>query len=819
MNRRANDEFATIMTRIPPLHPEQLLRRCDPASFDFATTAELEDLKDILGQERAVDAVQFGIGVRRQGYNVFALGPAGTGKQAVVRRFLETRAPAEKRPDDWCYVYNFEQPHRPRALRLAPGRGAKLRSDVQQLVEELRSTIPAVFESDEYRARAEQIDAEFNERQEKAFSELGQEAAGHQIALLHTPAGFSFAPTRDGEVISPDDYAKLPEQERERTVKVVAELEEKLQKLIRQVPKWRKERRDRIRHLNREMTMLAVGHLIDDLKEGYADIEQIRSYLEQVREDVLDNIDDFRKPGEGQAAATAAQGEEPPSSRRYRVNLLVGEQAGSGAPVVFEDSPSYNNLIGRVEHVSQYGALVTDFTLIKSGALHRANGGYLLLDALKLLNQPFAWEGLKRALKSGEIRIDSLGQMLSLVSTVSLEPEPIPLDVKVILFGERIWYYLLHAYDPEFGELFKVAADFDDDLARDEDSHRAYARLVATIARKENLKHFDRGAVARVVERSARLAGDAEKLSAHMQSIVDLLREADHWAGESGRDVVNTDDVNRAVAAQVRRADRVRERIQEAILRGILFIDTVGARTGQVNALSVLELGGFAFGQPTRISATTRLGEGEVINIEREVDLSGSIHSKGVLILSSFLAARYSRRRPLPLVASLTFEQNYGGVEGDSASVAELCAILSALADIPIRQSLAVTGSINQYGQVQPIGGVNEKIEGFFDICHSRGLTGDQGVLIPASNIQHLMLRDDVVEAARAGRFHIYPMETVDDALELLTGVPAGTPDAAGGYLPGTVNHAVIGRLAEFAARRQALAGLVKQKKAKRRHD
>jgi predicted ATP-dependent protease len=628
------------MTKIPPLHPDQLIRRCDPASFDFSTTAGLEDLKEMLGQERAVDAVHFGIGIRNEGYNVFALGPAGTGKQAVVRGFLEARAPGEHHPDDWCYVYNFEQPHRPRALRLAPGRGAKFRSDVQQLVEELRSTIPAVFESDEYRARAEQIDAEFNERQEKAFSELGQEAAGHEIALLHTPAGFSFAPTRNGEVISPDEYAKIPEEERARIVKVVAELEEKLQKLIRQVPKWRKERRERIRYLNREMTMLAVGHLIDDLKEEYPDSETVRLYLEAVREDVLDNIDDFRKPAEGAAAPLGAQSEEPPSSRRYRVNLLVGEEASTGAPVVFEDNPSYNNLIGRVEHVAQFGALVTDFTLIKPGALHRANGGYLLLDALKLLSQPFAWEGLKRSLKSRQIRIDSLGQMLSLVSTVSLEPEPIPLDVKVILFGERIWYYLLHAYDPEFGELFKVAADFDDELARDEDSQRAYARLVATIARKESLKPFDRGAVARVVERGSRLAGDAGKLSAHMQDIVDLLREASHWAGEAGRDVAGAQDVERAVQAQVRRADRIRERVHESILRGVVFIDTTGDKTGQVNGLSVLELGGFAFGQPSRITATTRLGEGEVIDIEREVDLSGSIHSKGVLILSSFLAAR-----------------------------------------------------------------------------------------------------------------------------------------------------------------------------------
>jgi lon-related putative ATP-dependent protease len=806
------------MTKIRPLEPEKLLRRCDPASFPFTTTDELEELEEVLGQARAVEAVRFGIGIRREGYNLYVLGPTGTGKKAFVRRLLESRAPGEPRPDDWCYVHNFEQPHRPRALRLPPDRGARLKADMQQLVEELRSAIPAVFESDEYRARAEQIDAEFSERQEKAFGELGKEAGEHGIALLHTPSGFSFAPTRNGEVISPEEYAKLPEEERSRIVRVVAELEEKLQKLIRQVPRWRKERRERMRALNREMTMLAVGHLIDELKEEYADLENVRGYLDAVREDVLDNIDDFRKPAEAQAGAGGALAEEPPSARRYRVNLLVGDGAGGGAPVVFEDNPTYNNLIGRVEHVAQFGALVTDFTLIKSGALHRANGGYLLLDAYKLLTQPFAWEGLKRALSSKELRMDSLGQMLSLVSTVSLEPEPIPLNLKVVLFGERLWYYLLHAYDPEFRELFKVAADFDDQVERDESSQMSYARLVATISRQEKLRAFDRGAVARVVERGARLAGDAGKLSTHMQSVVDLLREADHFAAEAGHYAVAAGDVDRAVAAQIRRADRVRERVHEAILRGVVFIDTAGARAGQVNGLSVFELGGFAFAQPSRITATTRLGEGEVVDIEREVDLSGSIHSKGVLILSAFLAARYSRNRPLSLSASLTFEQTYGGVEGDSASVAELAAILSSLADVPIRQSLAVTGSVNQYGEVQPIGAVNEKIEGFYDICRARGLDGSHGVLIPASNVQHLMLREDVVEAVRAGLFAVYPVQTVDQALELLTGVPAGEPDAAGNYPTGSVNQRVVARLAELTARRQALVGIRREKKPKRPH-
>ncbi len=806
------------MTKPARLQPEQLARRCDPSSFSFETTDQLEDLQDIFGQARAVDAVRFGVAIQREGFNLFVLGPPGTGKHAFVRQFLQSRAAGEKRPSDWCYVHNFEQPHKPRALCLPPGRGEQFRSDMHQLVEELGSAIPAVFESDEYRARAEEIDSEFSERQEKAFGELGQEAAGHGIALLHTPAGFSFAPTKEGEVLSSEDYGKLPDEERSRIAKVVGQLEEKLQRLIRQVPRWRKERRERMRGLNREMTMLAVGHLIDELREKFADQEAVRTYLDAVQQDVLDNIEDFRKASEQQPVMAGAP-EEPASFRRYRVNLLVGGEADGGAPVVFEDHPTYNNLLGRVEHVAQFGALVTDFTLIKAGALHRANGGYLMLDVFKLLTQPFSWEALKRVLNSKEIRMDSLGQMLSLVSTVSLEPEPIPVRVKVVLFGERIWYYLLHAYDPEFGELFKVAADFDDQVDRTEDSHQAYARLVATLARKDKLRPFDRAAVARVVEQGARLAGDAEKLSSRVQTIADLLRESDHWATEAGRSVVTALDVQRSVDAQIYRSDRVRQRVQEAILRNVVFIDTAGARVGQVNGLSVLELGGFAFAQPSRITATTRLGEGEVIDIEREVDLSGSIHSKGVLILSSFLASRYSRNRPLALAASLTFEQNYGGIEGDSASVAELCAILSSVSDIPIRQSLAVTGSVNQHGQVQPIGAVNEKIEGFFDICKARGLDGSQGVLIPASNVQHLMLREDVIEAVRAEKFHVYTVETVDQALDLLTGIPAGEPDAAGNYPAGSVNQRVMARLGDLMARRQALAAEARGKKRKRHHE
>ncbi|MHB8938776.1 MAG: Lon protease family protein [Thiobacillus sp.] len=767
------------MSPIAPLAPDRLYRACDTGHFTFTTTAELDDLSEGIGQMRAIDAAHFGIGMRHAGYNLYVMGPPGSGKRYLVRQLLDRRVGTEAKPADWCYVHNFSQQHKPRAIRLPAGMGTRFHADMQQLVSELQATIPAVFEGDEYRRRLAQIDEEYGERQARAFVEVGEEAGKLGVTLLRTPNGFSFAPAKGDEVMSPEDYEKLPQEEKERFERDIGSLQEKLEKVIRQVHQWRRERLERVRKLNEEAVLFAVGHLIDDLRGNYADYPAVCSYLDEVQQNVIESMDEFHHPREAQTGL-AALTREPPDFNRFRVNLLVGRDGTEGAPVVYEDHPTYQNLIGRVEHIAQLGALVTNFLQIKPGALHQANGGYLLLDAIKLLTQPFSWEGLKRALSTHEIRIESLGQMYSLVSTMSLEPEPIPLDAKVILIGNRLLYYLLAQYDPEFGELFKVAADFEDEVVRSADNDLLYARLVGTLVRRDKLHPFDRDAVARVIEHSARRAEDAEKLSTHVQSLADLVREADYWAAQEKREVVTRADVERAIQAQIKRSDRLRERSHEAILRGILHIDTDGERVGQVNGLSVFQLGDFSFAQPSRITANTRLGDGELVDIQREVKLGGSIHSKGVLILSSFLAARYAAEQPLSLAASLVFEQTYGQVEGDSASVAELCALLSSLANVPIRQSLAVTGSVDQFGRVQAIGAVNEKIEGYFDICNQRGLTGRQGVLIPASNVAHLMLRQDVVDAAKAGRFHVYAVETVDQALELLTGVAVGTPDAEG---------------------------------------
>jgi lon-related putative ATP-dependent protease len=616
---------------------------------------------------------------------------------------------------------------------------------------------------------------------------------------------------REGEVLSPEEVQKLSQEERKRLEAEVEGLQEKLQKILRQVPSWQREIQEKLKELNREMAHFAVGGLIDELREKYTDFPKLVEHLNAVQEDVVENARDFLSSEEEQPsvlnilqrrAMQPSRGGRPSSLRRYQVNVLVDHSKSEGAPVVYEDNPTFQNLIGRVEHIAQMGALLTDFNLIKPGALHKANGGYLILDIRKVLLQPYAWEGLKRAMQAGQIRIESVGQMLSLISTVSLEPEPIPLDVKVALFGDRLLYYLLWQLDPDFGELFKVAADFEELMDRNGENQFLYARLIGTLARKEELRPFDRGAVARVIEHSARLVGDAEKLSTQMRNITDLLREADYWAGEAGNGLVAAADVQRAIDAQIYRSDRLRERVQEAILRETILIDTEDARIGQVNGLSVIQLGSFSFGRPTRITAQMRLGKGEVVDIEREVELGGPIHSKGVLILSGFLGARYAGERPLSLSASLVFEQSYGGVEGDSASSAELYALLSAIAGVPIKQSLAVTGSVNQHGQVQAIGGVNEKIEGFFDVCQARGLTGEQGVLIPVSNVKHLMLRQDVVEAVDTGQFHIYPVETVDQGIEILTGVPAGERDEEGNYPEESINRLVETRLAELAEKR-----------------
>ncbi len=800
------------MQRAKPLAPAALYRPCNPSEFSFDTTAELEDLTQIVGQDRAVEAVELATAIGVDGYNLFVLGPPGSGRHSYIQQFLTQTAAAQPVASDWCYVNNFAQPQKPTALELPAGQGRKLRDDIERLVEEAHTAIPTAFESEDYRTRRQAIEEAFKEAQGKIIEDLQKRGKAHGIGILQTPTGIALAPLKgDGEVMSPDAFNKLSEEDKKRIQDETKSLQKELERAMQGTPQRVRKTRGKIRELDREVTVFAVGGLIDDLVETYGQWPKVVQYLEDLRGDIIDNVDIFRKSlaAPSQAAEAELPGQQPkesPALRRYGVNVVVDHSEAKGAPVVFEEHPTYAFLMGRIEHVATLGALLTDFNLIRAGALHCANGGYLVLDVRKVLIQPFAWEGLKQALGSRELRIESLGQAYSLVSTVSLEPEPIPLRVKVVLIGERMLYYLLQAFDPEFNDLFKVAADFEDEMARTPENHQRLARLLATVARKESLKPLDRRAVARLLEESTRHAGDVEKLSAQIRQIADLLREADYWGTKNGHSVIGADDVQQAVDGRDRRRSRIRERFQEAILRDTILIDTASEKIGQINGLAVAEIGDFRFGRPSRITARLSLGSGKVIDIEREVELGGPIHSKGVLILSNFLAAHYVVDRPLSLSASLVFEQSYSGVEGDSASSAELYALLSALAEAPIKQSLAVTGSVNQFGEVQAIGGVNEKIEGFFDICSARGLSGDQGVLIPVSNIKHLMLRQDVIKAVEAGQFQVYPVQTIDQGIELLTGIEAGERNAKGEFPEGSINYRVKARLIDFAEKRRAFA-------------
>jgi lon-related putative ATP-dependent protease len=790
------------------LKPTELYHPCEPDGLPFNSTAELGDLDHFVGQPRAVESLQFGIDISRTGYNIFALGQEGTGKHHLVRQLLEKRASSEKVPNDFCYVNNFTETHKPKVLTLPAGRGKELSEAMERVIEEARNALKAAFENEEYQNRARGIAQEFQERQQHAFEELRKKTEENGLTLLRTPAGVAFAPSREGEVIPPDEFNKLPQEDREQLQQKVQQLQGEAQKIMQKMPAWEREMREKMKELNKEITNLSVAPLLEELRQKFSGLPMVVEYLDAVEKDMVENVQALLPSEGGHQQGPGIQGimaqqMEAATLRRYRVNVLVDHGDTKGAPVIYEDHPNYNNLMGRIEHLAHMGTLLTDFNMIRAGALHRANGGYLVLDAIKVLTQPFVWDAVKRALRSQKIKIESMGELYGLISTVSVEPEPVPLNVKVVLMGPQMLYYLLQHHDPEFGELFKVAADFDMQMNRTAESQEDYSRLIASAVRQEGLRPFDREAVARVIERSARMVGDGERLSLHMQSITDLLQESDYWAGRNGNGKVTGSDVERAVDAWIYRSDRIRQRMQEEIKRGTILIDTEGEKVGQVNGLSVIQLGGFAFGRPSRITARVRLGKGEVVDIEREVEMGGPIHSKGVLILTGFLGARYAMEQPLSLSASLVFEQSYSGIEGDSASSAELYTLLSAIGEFPLKQSLAVTGSVNQHGQIQPIGGVNEKIEGFFDTCRGRGLTGEQGVLIPASNVKHLMLRKDVIEAVKEGHFHVYPVETIDQGIEILAGKPAGERDEQGQYPKESVNGIVQERLAGLAEKQR----------------
>jgi len=777
---------------------ERLRRRSSLAALGAGSSAEIEPFAGILGQARAEAAVDLGLRMRSHGYNIFVLGAEGTGRHFLVHEYVARAAGERPRPSDWCYVFNFDEPNQPRVLELPPGRGVALRQEMLELVESLQAALVGAFQSEGYQSRKEAIEQEFRERQEKALEKLGEEAKERGLVVVRTPMGVIFAPIADGEVLTPDLFEKLADEQKQRYAAATEELQAQLQRVMRQAPRWQAERRGRLQELRREITRFTVEPLIGEVRARYTDLPNVARHLEAVQADIETHVRAFLGPEENGEGKPPAAGESRPTTKRYLVNLLVDSQHAEGAPVVTEENPTYPNLVGRVEHLAQMGNLVTDFTLIRAGALHRANGGFLVLDALRLLRQPYAWDALKRAIETRRLRLESVAESLGMASPASLAPEPVPLDVKIVLIGDRMLYYLLTMQDLDFARLFKVAADFEESLPRTGENEALYARLLTKLGRDEGLRPFAREALERLLEESARRADDAERLSLHTGEMVDLLREANLLAGSDAA-AVAARDVDAAVAAQIFRADRVRARWLESVERGTVRLETAGAVVGQVNGLAVVQVGSFAFGHPARITARVRLGEGEVVNIEREVELSGPLHSKGVLILTGFLGDRYARERPLALAASLVFEQSYGGIDGDSASMAELCALLSAIADVPLSQSLAITGSVDQRGQAQAIGGVNEKIEGFFDACRLGGLTGEQGVVVPQSNLVHLMLRADVVAAVEEGKFRVFAVRDVDDCLELLSGLPAGERGRDGLFPEGSFNRRVEERLAALA--------------------
>ena len=792
----------TGVTAVRPLRADQLYRPTDLSSLLFSTTAELQPIDGLVGQARALEAIRFGTQVGKAGFNLFVIGPNGARMQDAVKAVLAEETPGKPGSSDWVYVNNFADAGRPIAIELPAGRARNFHDAMHKLIDDLKSALPAVFQSEDYQTRQSSIDDSFQKQQGEAFSALRDKATEKDIALLRTPLGFALAPTKDGKVVPPDEFSAWPEAKRREVQAVIEALEKDLEHIARQIPRWEKQRRDAARQLSRDTAKYAVDQLIEDTKDAFNDIPRVVQHIETVRADLIENVGMFvvKSEDDGNEAGEIRTGGP---FDRYEVNVLVTQAGDKPVPIIEELHPALGNLIGRIEYIPLHGALLTNFRLIKAGAIHRANGGYLLLDARSVLLEPFSWAALKRALRRGEIAIEDIGRFLGLTSTVSLEPDPIPLKLKVILFGDRLLYFLLAALDPEMAEHFKVLADFENDLPRTPENEAILAQLLATIAQREGLNALDRDAVALVLEHAARSADHSSKLSLVVEQLREILIEADFCAREAKRSVISRADVDSALMARIRRAARLRDRTQQVILEKVMLIDSMGAHVGQINGLSITQLGGFSFGHPTRITCQVRPGSGKVVDIEREVELGGPLHSKGVLILSGFLAGQYALDTPMSLFASLVFEQSYGGVEGDSASSAELYALLSALADVPLRQDLAVTGSVNQHGEIQAIGGVNEKIEGFFDICEKRGLTGTQGVLIPQANVQHLMLRKDVTEACAAGRFAIYPIATLNEGITLLTGLSAGVRDADGTHPLGTINRRVEDRLRAFASIRK----------------
>lgn len=793
--------------------PDQLRRHMDPTSLSFQTTAEVQPLIGTIGQPRAIDAIEFGLEIDTHGYNLFLSGNTGSGRESTILDYLSQLAAQLRPPSDWIYVHNFVDPDQPRSIEMPAGQGVRFERDMHDFVVAAQREIPRAFESDEYDRRRRQALNGLAHQRDSIFSTLQSYAQSHGFTLEMTPAGIVTIPVVDGKPITPEDFEKLTEERQQEFASRSEEVQTQIASALRELRQIEKQAAARIVELDREIAIFVVGPFLEELRERYELFPKILAYLDEVQNDILGHLHDFApqpadqsRSDQSLAMAQLQSQQREEHLSRYRVNVLIDNSQATGAPVIFERNPTYYNLIGRIDYRANFGALVTDFSQIKAGGLHRANGGFLVVQALDVLRSPFAWDALKRSLICREVVIENLGEQYSALPTARLRPEPVPLNLKVVLIGSPMIYQTLLSMDDEFPELFKVKADFAPDMEWTDEHIQNYAAFISRHVRDAQLRHFDRGAVARVIEYGSRLREDQRKLSTRLLEIANIVTESSYWAARSGHDPVMAGDVDTAIRKRVYRSNLVEERVREMINNGTIMIDTSGSRVGQINGLAVLNLGDHEFGQPSRITARVSLGRGNIVSVERETELSGAIHSKGVMILSGYLRGSYGEHVPLAASATITFEQSYSEIDGDSASSTELYALLSVLSGLPLPQGIAVTGSVNQYGQVQAVGGVTHKVEGFFAVCKAHGFTGEQGVMIPSTNVPTLMLDEEIIQAVKDGKFSIWQVSTIDEGIELLTGVPAGARSEDGTYPEGTVHRLVEDRLRRYAETAQAFS-------------
>ena len=796
------------------LTPRDLRKVCDPSFFPFKTTEDFTFENEPLHQERGVSAIEIGLNMKSDGYNIFVCGPTGTGRNAQVNKSVNELAASQKVPDDWVYVHNFIDDDEPVAISLPAGRGIVFKKEMEELVEELQVEIPRAFSGEDYETRKQELLKEYKKKRDSTLEKVEADAFEEGFVLKQSATGVILVPREGDNPMTPEEVKELPSKEKTKIEKKKHKLHIKIEHVLNEVRVMEKSVKAEIKKLEQEITLFSVKHIIDELRFKYKEFEDVVEYLNHVQDAVINSIDSFKdEEEEGQVAVLGMK--RPPKQNsflKYEVNLLVEHRHSKGAPVVREPNPTYYNLIGRIEYASSFGSMTTNFTMIAPGALHKANGGYLVLQAMDVFSSFMAWDALKRVIRNQEIKVEDINEQFRLISTTSLKPKPIPCDIKIVLIGPSWMYQLLYRFDEDFRKMFKIKSDFDVEMDRDDEMIRKYAAFVRVRCDEEGLRHFDRHAMARIVEYGSRIAGDQEKLSARFMYVADILRESNYWAGQDNAEYVGVNHVKKAIREKIYRSSMIEEKIAELIERNILMIDSDGTQVGQVNGLAVLDMGDYMFGKPSRITAKTYMGKAGFVDIERQVKMGGSIHSKGVMILSGYFGEKFAQETPMSLSASICFEQLYDGVDGDSASSTEAYCLLSSLSGVPIKQFIAVTGSMNQHGMVQPIGGVNEKIEGFYHTCKMRGLTGEQGVMIPESNVKHLMLKEEVVEAVSKKKFHIWSVTTVDEGIEILTGKKAGKKDKSGAYPKGTVNYLVDKKLKEYS-RKLTLAGEKKGKK------